>query len=104
MFVRGLCLHALNRALQRGFVKRRVGRPEEAIEDLKRASSLDAKSREAYNHLGMALLDAGNFEQVCPRMFPAKCITCELNARGHCRPSMLFKARPNFLTLRSLPI
>jgi Flp pilus assembly protein TadD len=50
--------------LQRGFVKRRVGRPEEALEDLKRAISLDAKSREAYNHLGMALLDAGHLEQV----------------------------------------
>jgi len=48
--------------LQRGFVKRRVGRPEEAVEDLKRALSLDQKNREAYNHLGMALLDAGHFE------------------------------------------
>jgi tetratricopeptide (TPR) repeat protein len=48
--------------MQRGFVKRRVGRPEEAMEDLKRALALDQKSREAYNHLGMALLDAGHFE------------------------------------------
>ena len=56
--------HVLKRSMQRGFVKRRVGRPEEALEDLKRAVSLDAKSREAHNHLGMALLDAGHLEQV----------------------------------------
>jgi hypothetical protein len=49
---------------QRGYVKRRVGRPEEAIDDLKRAVSLDAKNREAHNHLGMALLDAGFLDQV----------------------------------------
>ena len=52
--------------MQRGFVKRRIGRADEAMEDLKRAPSLDAKGREAYNHLGMALLDIGHFEQVHP--------------------------------------
>jgi tetratricopeptide (TPR) repeat protein len=50
--------------LQRGFVKRRVGRPDEAVEDLRRALTLDAKNREAHNHLGMALLDSGHLEQV----------------------------------------
>jgi tetratricopeptide (TPR) repeat protein len=54
----------IQRARQRGFVKRRVGRAEEAVEDLRRALSLDAKNREAHNHLGMALLDAGHLEQV----------------------------------------
>jgi hypothetical protein len=53
-----------NPPAQRGFVKRRVGRPEEAVEDLKRAVALDVKSREAHNHLGMALLDAGFLDQV----------------------------------------
>ncbi len=44
-------------------MKRRVGRPDEAVEDLRRALTLDAKNREAYNHLGMALLDSGHLEQ-----------------------------------------
>jgi hypothetical protein len=51
--------------MQRGFVKRRVGRPEEALEDLKRALALDLKNREAHNHMGMALLDTSHLEQVC---------------------------------------
>jgi hypothetical protein len=71
------------RSTQRGFVKRRVGRPEEAIEDLKRAVSLDVKSREAHNHLGMALLDAGFLDQVLSPAFAGRCARAVIWIRAH---------------------
>ena len=86
--------------MQRGFVKRRIGRADEAMEDLKRATSLDAKSREAYNHLGMALLDIGHFEQVHPRK--RKCLPRIESACN--RRSMLLSAQLIFPTPRLVPI
>jgi hypothetical protein len=85
---------------QRGFVKRRVGRPEDAIDDLKRAVSLDAKNREAHNHLGMAQLDAGFLEQV---RRPARARRSQRD-RTPARRSSLSNSLPSYLTPRSVPL